>query len=72
MSKFITRKEAAETIKQIKDEEFTSYYGYEMFGKVNYLNYKDLSDMFILKGFGEYETELIIASLVNSGAKILK
>lgn len=72
MSKFITRKEAVETIKQIKDEEFTSYFGFEMFGKVNYLNCKDLSVMFINKGFGEYETELIIASLVNSGAKILK
>ena len=61
--KYATRKAAREIIREEADKRNTNYFSGE-------LKFSDMRDMLRYRmGFGEAETELILAALVNAGAK---
>lgn len=65
--KFASVKTANEIIKESKEKELTNYFG-QNFSSVlpQYLSFEE---MFLSKGFGSDETNLILASLVKAGCK---
>ena len=61
--KYATRKEAREIIHREAEQRNTNYFSGE-------LKFADMRDMLRYRmGFGEAETKVIIAALVNAGAK---
>lgn len=68
--KFASVKTANEVIKESKEKELTNYFG-QNFSSVlpQYLSFEEMKEMFLSKGFGADETNLILASLVKVGCK---
>ena len=74
MRKFVTKKEALQTVKRIKEKGLTYYYGEKIDtnGGMDYINYDSMEDMLKSLGFGGPESEFIVASMVVAGAKFTR
>lgn len=69
MKNYWTQKECNAIIERYKNE--TAYFGNTINGEP--LKFSELYEMFRLRyGFGEPETNIILASLIKAGAKIVK
>lgn len=70
MKKFASVKTANEVIKEYKEKEKTSYFG-QHFSELlpEYLSFSEMKEMFRDKGFGNDETNLILACMVKCGCK---
>ena len=67
---FVSVEEAKDVIKRTKEEKSTCYYGQDYSSILpEYLELKEMKQMFISKGFGEVETNFILACMVNAGCK---
>ena len=69
MTKFATIKTATEVIRETKENETTSYFGWEAFGEKQYCSMSEMLDMFREKGFGVSEANFILAAMIKAGAK---
>lgn len=68
--KFATVKTANEIIRDSKEKELTNYFGQTFSSLIpKYLSLVAMKELFLTKGFGEDETNLILASLVKAGCK---
>lgn len=67
--KFATIKNAEAVIKETKENENTSYFGWELFGKVRYCSMSDMIRNFREAGFGAAEANFIVAAMIKAGAK---
>ena len=67
--KFASIKTATEVIKETKEADRTSYFGWEVFGEKQYCSMSDMFDMFREKGFGAAEANFIVAAMIKAGAK---
>ena len=67
--KFATIKNANEVIKETKEKDNTSYFGWEMFGKVTYCSMSDMIRHLREAGFGVAESNFIVAAMIKAGAK---
>lgn len=70
MKKFASVKMAKEIIEESKKKENTSYFGQHFTDLLpEYLTFEDMKQGFIDKGFGEAETNLILACMIKCGCK---
>lgn len=68
--KFASVKTANKIIKESKEKELTNYFGQNFSSLLpQYLSFEEMKEMFLSKGFGSDETNLILASLVKAGCK---
>ena len=68
--KFVSVKTANEIIEKSKEQGLTGYFGQNFSTCLpRYLSFDGMKEMFRSKGFGEDETNLILASLVRVGCK---
>ena len=68
--KFASISTADEIIKELKENELTNYFG-QTYSTVlpKYIGFSDIKELFLSRGFGENESNLILASLVKVGCK---
>lgn len=68
--KFMTKKVASEVIRETIEKESTMYFG-QRESKIlpEYIRASDMKNVFRSSGFGEAETNFIIAAMVKAGAK---
>lgn len=68
--KFASIKTANEIIRETKEKELTSYYG-QTFSTLlpQYLSFDEMKKTFRYKGFGEAESNFILACMVKAGCK---
>lgn len=68
--KFASIKEAEKIIRETKEKELTSYYGQTFSASLpQYLSFAEMKEAFKGKGFGEAESNFILACMVKAGCK---